>query len=288
MAPTVRVQTDGKEPIGVYATDGTTLLIALSNVKIFVRRVSDSYFLDWSDDTFKLPGSVVLKDQQLVAVDNVHAPGFYHLHNASHPGGKFDFSKIANKTADDTYVFTCWQDGSPMSATNLPQAGELTEGGYLDFIDQAISDNATPTEVKAEMVALGLDHLISVNPGIVPPAAGTYIRQILDKLNGLQTHFLEMSFSYDPDTDVFTGNVWLESGNLVVVNSGSVSVELFDKDRASQFVMTSPAPDSGGVFKVTRSAPTGLIKNRSYYAEATVTLPSAGIVKGIKGMFTLG
>jgi hypothetical protein len=260
-------------------------ITGLTNVKVRVRRLSDNWHFDWSDQSFKANPTTLL--HQLVEINSLNSPGEYHLDTAPHSKG-FNTSAITNKVANDTYVATVVQDGGTEDADNLPAIGEIKEGQFADFIDQAISDNASPAEVLQALRDFGLDHLVAVNPGVVPPAAGTYIRQILDKLNGMATHMLEMSFSYDPDGDTFTGNVWLESGNLVVVNSGSIQVDVYDQDRSLQFSMTAASPDAGGVFKVTRT-PTGLVKNRSYYAEAEVTLPAGGgTVKGIKGMFTVG
>lgn len=111
---------------------------------------------------------------------------------------------------------------------------------------------------------------------------------ILAKFDELPTHSLEMSFSYDPSTDTFSCNVWLEYANLVVINSGELQLDVYDQDRTLQFSLTASSPDAGGVFKVTQT-PTGLVKNKGYYAEAEVTLPAGGgTVRGIKGMFTVG
>lgn len=259
-------------------------ITGLADVKVKVRRLSDNWHFDWSDQTFRANPALLL--HHLVEIDSLRSPGEYHLDTAPHNKG-FNTSAITNKVANDTYVATVIQDGGT-DAENLPAIGEIKEGQFVDNIDQLISDNASPAEVLQALRDFGLDHLVSVNPGVVPPAAGTYIRQILDRLSGLTTHALEMSFSYDPTSDTFTGNVWLESANLVVVNSGAIQVDVYDEDRALQFSMSAAAPDAGGVFKVSRT-PTGLVKNRSYYAEAEVTLPAGGgTVRGIKGMFTVG
>jgi hypothetical protein len=281
-----RIQTGATEPIEVLVVDAFgDPLTGLTNIKVKIRRLSDGYFFDWSDNNFKSNPTTLL--QALTEIHAANFPGEYRLDTVDHVKG-FDTSEIVNKAADDTYRVTVLQDPKVAAVPHL-WIGEIKEGDWVDFFDQAISDNATPAEVKAELVAMGLDHLVSVNPGIVPPAAGTYIRQILDKLTAAQTHFLEMSFSYDPIADSFTGNAWLESGNMVVVASGAIVLDIYDQDRTLMFSMSDAAPDAGGVFKVTKAAPTGLVKNRSYYAEATVTLPAAaGTVKGIKGMFTVG
>lgn len=279
----IRIQTGATEPIEVLAVDVTDEpLIGLSNLKLRIRRLSDGYYFDWSDDTFK--GTAAQPTITLVPIDATGSPGEYRLDSAPHSKG-FNTSAIVNPIANDTYSVRVEQDGGG-SAVGFPMLGEIKVGDWLDFIDQAISDNATPAEVQTELRAIRLHHLVSVNPGAVQPGTGTYIKQLLDGQTGARTHFLEMSFSYDPATDIFVGNVWVESGNLVVVNSGAVVVDLYDEDRTLIFSMSDSTPDAGGVFKVSRT-PTGLVKNRSYYAEATVTLPDTSTVRGIKGMFTI-
>lgn len=283
---TVRIQTGATEPIEVLIVDAFRQpLVGLTNVKVKIRRLSDNLFFDWSTNGFSASPAQLL--QTLVEVDAVRFPGEYRLDSFPHVKG-FNTGAIVNQVADDTYRVTVVQDGTPQSAANVPQIGEIKEGDFVDWLDQAISDNASPAEVKAELVALGLDHLVSVNPGIVPPGAGTYIRQILDRLNSQATHSLEMSFAYNPLTDTLTGNVWLESANLVVTSPGSLALTLFDEDGAAVLgPLAAAGADAQGVFKV-QVTPTGLAKNRAYYAEATVTLPSSAVVTGAKGMFTIG
>jgi hypothetical protein len=285
--PEVRIQTGATEPIEVLIVDAFRVpIVGLTNVKAKIRRLSDNLLFDWSDNAFKAVPTALL--QTLVTINAASFPGEYRLDSSPHVKG-FNTSAIVNPVTDDVYRVTVVQDGTPQSAANVPQIGEIKEGDFIDLIDQAISDNATPAEVKAELVALGLDHLISVNPGIVPPAAGTYIRQILDRLNAQATHSLEMSFSYDPAADKLTANVWLESANLTVGSPGSLSLTLYDEDGTAQLgPLAAAGADAQGVFKV-EVTPTGLVKNRAYYAEATVTLPAAaGTVEGVKGMFTIG
>jgi hypothetical protein len=54
-------------------------------IKIF--RASDNFFLDWSDNTFKVIGSVVTLTRTLLVVDAVNAPGHYELDTAPHTNG---------------------------------------------------------------------------------------------------------------------------------------------------------------------------------------------------------
>lgn len=288
MAPTVRVQTDGKEPVGAIITGQDRLrLTGLTNIKLFVRRLSDSLYLDWSDNTFKVAGSISSFYQVLAEQDSVSNPGFYHLDNADHPGGFFDFSKIANKTADDIYHFEVIQDGAPQTALNVPQAGEVKEGSWLDFIDQAISDNATPAEVQAELRAIRLHQLVSVNPGAVSPGTGTYIKQIIDSLAQKPSYVLLQTYSYNQTADRLEGIIWVESGNLVL-NDGSLdscTVRWFNKEGTEMWSVTDAAPDAQGFFKVEKLTP-GLVSDQLYYATAEIDITGYGTVSGGKGNFT--
>jgi hypothetical protein len=123
----VRVETDSIEPIMTFALDSTgDPITGLTNVAIRIRRQSDNYYFDWSDDTFKAGASVVTLLQALSEVDAVRSPGVYEL------TGGWDLSDIVNPVVDDTYFVTAIQDGSPQSATNFPASGEIKEGQWVD------------------------------------------------------------------------------------------------------------------------------------------------------------
>lgn len=286
----VRIQTDQTEPITVLIVDANgDALPGKSDIKIKIRRLSDGLYFDWDDNEFKTPGAITQLLETLDPVSDSYSPGEYHLSTTDHPDG-FDTSKIVNAADDDVYYITAIQDGGT-DAANVPQIGEIKEGDFLDFIDQKISDNATPDEVKWALREYGLDHLVSVNPGVVPPATGTYIRQILDKLDEIDTggnqYWVQQSYSFDPTADELTGQVWVESNNLIEASAASVSVTWYDDDGTAAFTMTDSSPDAQGVFKVEQASP-GLVKHRSYYAVATVTITGFGSVVGAKGAFTLG
>jgi hypothetical protein len=265
-----------------------TRLTGLSNLKLKIRRISDGFYFDWSDDNFKASPTQLL--ETLTAVDATNSPGEYKLDNASHTDG-FDTGAIVNPTANDIYRVAVIQDGLPQNAVNFPQIGEIKVGGWLDYIDQLISDNASPAEVLQALRDFGLDHLVSVNPGIVPPAAGTYIRQILDNQDSLLArpvvYSLQQNWSYNKATDTLIGQIWVESANLVVTAPTSCSVTWYDDTETAMFTITDPTPDARGVFLVTKSTP-NLQGNKAYYAEASLTVPGFGTVKAIKGSFTVG
>lgn len=285
----VHIQTGTKEPIEVMAVDSLrTRLTSLSNLKLKIRRVSDGFYFDWSDDNFKASPAQLF--ETLVQVDSVNSPGEYKLDNASHIDG-FDTSAIVNPNSTDIYRVAVIQDGLPQNAINFPQIGEIKVGGWIDYIDQLISDNASPAEVVQALRDFGLDHLVAVNPGIVPPAAGTYVRQILDNQASLLAkpiiYSLQQNWSYNKTTDTLVGQVWIESQNLVVTSPTNCSVTWYDEAETAMFTITDPTPDARGVFQVTKSAP-GLQGNKAYYAEAAVTVPAFGTVRAIKGSFTVG
>jgi hypothetical protein len=289
---TERVQTNGKVPIAAAIVDGSReKLSGLTDLKLYVVRLSDHYQLDWSDQTFKDPTTISAVNRLLniYELDATSDPGFYQINTLDHPGGLFDFSKPTNKATGDTYRFHLIQDSTPQSAANTPQIGEVIEGDWLDFIDQAISDNASPTEVKAELVGLGLDHLVSVNPGIVPPAAGTYIRQILDRLDRKPEYAVLQNYSYSPTEDKIRGSVWVEHRNIVLIDAGAtVLVQWIDAETDAvlwSVADTDVAPDARGFFYIEKDTP-GLTQNRAYYALATVTLTDSTVLKGGKGSFT--
>lgn len=276
------------EPIGVYIIDNSrNLLTSLTNIKMRVRRLSDDYHLDWSDSTFKAAPNQLL--MPLTEVDASLSPGEYHLDTAPHVDG-FNTGAIANALSADSYFLTVIQDGAPQNAGNIPFHGEIQTGGWVENIDEPISDQATPDEVRALIREYGLDHLVSVNPGVVPAASGTYIRQIIDKLNALGAssfYSVYQNWAYSPSADVLTGQVWVETNNLILDTPTNASVTWYNVDGIALFTITDNAADAQGFFKVQRANP-GLTANSAYYAIATVTVPSVGDLKGGKGTFTIG
>lgn len=92
------IEVGATEPI-VISTGKTGQTVT---IKIF--RHSDCFFLDWSDDTFKVVGSVVTLTQALTEKDATNAPGIYQLSSATHPSG-LDTSILGlSTTVDDVLV----------------------------------------------------------------------------------------------------------------------------------------------------------------------------------------
>lgn len=129
----VRIQTGQKEPIVALIVDANgDELTGKTDIKIKVRRLSDGYYFDWSDDTFKAGASVSQMLQALIEVSAAYSPGEYQLNKAGHSGG-FDTSTITNANDDDVYYVTAIQD-SGTDAANVPLIGEIKVGSFVDDI----------------------------------------------------------------------------------------------------------------------------------------------------------
>jgi hypothetical protein len=122
-----RIQTDATERVEALMLDGSlSPLTGLSDVLLAIRRISDGFFYDFNDDTFKSTGWTT-RQQVMTETDSTNDQGVYHYN--------FDTSAITNAAADDTYQLRV----DCASAANVPQVGELKVGQYVDDIDQALS-----------------------------------------------------------------------------------------------------------------------------------------------------
>ncbi len=288
MAPTVNVQTNAKEPIGALVTgQDRERLTGLTNIKLFIRRVSDNQYFDWDDNTFKLAGSITTFLLVLSEADAVSNPGFYQIDNTDHPDGQFDFSKITNKASNDIYHFMVIQDGNPQDALNVPQTGEIKEGAWLDYIDRAISDSATPAQVQAELENIRLHQLIQADPAGSPATSGTFIDQLIDTLNTKAGYVVLQTYSYNQTANRLEGIVWVESGNLIFNTGdlGTCTVNWYDKEGTLMWSESDDTPDAQGFYKIEKSPP-DLVSDQLYYATASVAITGVGTVSGGKGNFT--
>lgn len=128
-----RIQTGATEPIEVLVVDAAgALLTGLLNVKVQIRRQSDDFYLDWSDNSFRAGASVVTMLQALGELDLTYAPGIYRF------VGGWNTSTIANPVAGDTYFVTAVQDGVPQNAGNLPARGEIKSGQWPDDLKRLL------------------------------------------------------------------------------------------------------------------------------------------------------
>lgn len=288
MAPTVRVQTGEKEFVGALIIGRQNeRLSGLSNIMLAIRRVSDGNYFDWSDNYFKPFITLTQFYETLIEPDSSNNPGFYHLHNATHQNGEFDFSAINNKVASDTYHFTVIQEAVPQTASNVPQIGEIKEGGFIDYIDSSISGAATPSEVQDELRAIRLHQLLSVNPGAIQAGTGTYIKQIIDLLGEKPSYVVLQTYSYNQTSDRLDGIVWVESGDIVFNSAslGACTVNWYDRGGVLQWSEVDAAPDTQGFYKIEKATP-GLALDSLYYAVAEVEITGVGTISGGKGNFT--
>lgn len=135
----VHIQTGDKEPIEVLVLDvfGAPLL-SKTDIRLQIRRTSDNFFFDWSDNTFKTEPSVVTRAIALTQVDMIVAPGEYKLIAPGHVDG-FNTGIITNPVVTgDVYQVTIYQSPGT-DAGNLPMLGQIRVGGFADFIDASIS-----------------------------------------------------------------------------------------------------------------------------------------------------
>jgi hypothetical protein len=128
-----RIQTGDTEPIVVLIVDSVGAPLAgLTDIVVRIRRISDGFYYDWSDDTFKTFGSVVTQDQAMSEVSAGASPGEYQLSTVGHVGG-FNTSTISNPSPNDTYIVTARQD-TGITAANVPLIGEIKVGDFVDDI----------------------------------------------------------------------------------------------------------------------------------------------------------
>jgi hypothetical protein len=152
MSCSVRIQTGAKEPIEVMVLDTYgDPLTGKSDVVVKIRRQSDDFVYDWSDDEFKPPVSVASLSYPLVEVDSVNSPGEYRLDKAGHDNG-FDTSTIVNPVNNDTYTITVTEDVAN-DAANLPAVGEIKVGQFVDEIPDFSDDEKT--EIKTVLGITG-------------------------------------------------------------------------------------------------------------------------------------
>jgi hypothetical protein len=125
-----RIQTGETERIEALILDGSlSPLTGKTDILLSIRRVSDGFWYDFNDDTFKSSGWTT-RQQQMTETDSANDQGVYHYN--------FDTSAITNATADDTYQMRVEQSPGT-DAANVPLTGELKVGQFVDNIDQALS-----------------------------------------------------------------------------------------------------------------------------------------------------
>jgi hypothetical protein len=289
-----RIPSGAKVPLEAFIISAIgEPLAGKADIKLRCRRSSDDKLLDWADQTFKTAGTCTQPLEVLEEVDAANDPGYYRLNTAEHVRG-FDTSALVNPAVEDHYSFTIVQTPGN-DASNVPQYVQLDVGGWIDYLDASIAARATPAQVYtqsgAALSAVGLDHLVATTPGGAPAADGTYMKQMIDKLDSLliggRVYRIKQNWVYNPATDTITGQVWCESDNQVVAVPLGLSVAWCNAVGTVMFNLTDDAPDAHGIFNVNKVAP-GLVKNTSYYSLATVTTTEVGDITASFGIIMVG
>jgi len=111
-------------------------------VTIRICRHSDGFYLDWSDDTFKVVGSVVTLNQALTEKDATNAPGVYTLASVSHPSG-LDTSILGlDASVDDLLIVIPTATGPNTRLSN----GELK---LKCLVDGVITEKTVHSRINA-------------------------------------------------------------------------------------------------------------------------------------------
>jgi len=289
-----RIRTGDKMPLEVFVISPIgEPLTGKTDIKLRCRRASDDKLLDWSDQTFKASGSVTQPLEVLEECDASNDPGYYRLNTAEHVRG-FNTTVLVNPVSDDHYSFTVVQ--TPGSdAGNVPQYLQVSVGGWVDYVDGSIAARATPaqvyTQATAALAAADLDHLLKTTAGGIDPAAGSYMKLVLDKLDSLlvggRVYRIKQNWVYDPAAVLLTGQVWCESDNQVVALPLSLSVSWYNAEGTLMFALTDDTPDAQGIFKISKATP-GLVKNTSYYSVATIDTTEVGTITAAFGIIMVG
>jgi hypothetical protein len=125
----IGIQSGQVEPVIVLAIDENSQFVTgKTDLKLRVRRCSDGFFLDWFDNTFKIPSSVSQMWIVMTEFSSTYSPGEYILNTPPHTNG-FDTSLITNPIPRDVYFVLVVQDGS--GAANFPQYAELRVGSFV-------------------------------------------------------------------------------------------------------------------------------------------------------------
>lgn len=115
---TARIQTGATERIEILLLNSSNVEVTGATVTLKIRRKSDNKF--WNGTTFQTGVTTV-------AMTEI---------NASSEPGKYYYSFDTTGLDEDTYYIIA----DSASGANVPQAGELKVGGYVDYIDRAISE----------------------------------------------------------------------------------------------------------------------------------------------------
>ena len=122
----VRIERSVVEPIAVYVTRNNGLPrtgLAVGDIVVKIQRLDDSFWLDWSDLTFKAKGAVVDLDADTTEDDATDNPGVYEV------AGGLDFSAVVGLTLNDNLLVIAEQVAGATS--RVPPPAELKVGQWV-------------------------------------------------------------------------------------------------------------------------------------------------------------
>jgi len=115
-------------------------LTGLSTVVLAIQRVSDGFWYDFNDDTFKASGWTT-RQATMSEVSSSLAPGEYYY--------DWDTSAIVSPTADDTYMIRIDETGG--TAKNTPFVDELKVDQWVkDLFDEHSATQSDVSDVQAD------------------------------------------------------------------------------------------------------------------------------------------
>ena len=124
------------------ATGEQEPVTGLTDLLVWIYRESDGLTFDWDDSTFKAFAACTTPRQQMLEKDATNYAGQY-------------YRNWITPAADDIYQITVDQDPGT-DVDNVPQAGEIVVGGWVDDIDDAISSRSSPGDAMS-LVANAVD-----------------------------------------------------------------------------------------------------------------------------------
>ena len=136
---TIRIQTGATERITAVALSSALApLTGLTDLLISIQRVSDGFWFDFADLTFKSVGWTT-RQAAMTEISSTLAPGQYRT--------DFVTSTITNAAANDAYLITVTQSPGT-TVKNIPQVGELKVGQWVDNLNATVSSRSTLTQAQ--------------------------------------------------------------------------------------------------------------------------------------------
>lgn len=245
----VRILDGATEPIRTPTVKDGSLapLTGLATMVVAIQRLSDSFWYDFNDDTFKSTGWTT-RQQTMTEVSATLAPGVYQY--------DWDTSQITNATSDDTYF--CEIDDTGASAANVPMHAEIKvdqwvqglydehdetqnrlpatlNGGrmrsHVEALDAATITAAVIATDAVDADALAADAVTEIQTGLATASALAAVQADTDDI---QTRLPAALVGGRMDSDV--GN--MQAG---VVNAAAIATDAIDADALAADAVTEIA-----------------------------------------------